>query len=362
MKLSRNGLKWILCLFLKAYSTSANGLGIVAPGQEVQFELEYENIGSATLSLAETYASCSCTTILEAPTSVSPGTRAHIIGVFRSDRLGLIDSPVQLRARVGNAASSFAILRIGGVVADPAWLLPPEKILSEGMMLIDARPEEAYARVHVMGARSLPAFALPERRELMGTSFAVYDDGIDSVAILALVAELRTAGFKQVYALRGGLAAWLRADRPVQGLVGSHVPFVSVDSWRLELLRERGEWSVVSVGNEARQGEFSSVLRLAAIDALAEQAQRPENAHRRWVLLSPDRNIYEQIEARLPTVLHERLFFLAGGPAALAEHIRVAGVLAARESYIATSGETPLRSAVSTISYRPSSRCSSCGK
>jgi rhodanese-related sulfurtransferase len=348
------------CLLVSACAASAAGLGIVAPGQEVQFDLVYEHKGPDRLVLAEAFPSCSCTTILDFPSSIAPGERVRLSGVFVSDRLGLIDSPVELRSRAGDASSAFAVLRLGGGVADANWLRSAEQASAEGLLLVDSRPEEVYARLHVFGARSIPAFALIERRELRDTPFAVYDDGIDPTAILALVAELRTAGFKQVYALRGGLAGWLRAERPVQGLLGSRVPFSSVGPARWVSLRGRGDWSLVTLGPE-RVADFGAE-QIPDLSDLLRQVADPANADRRWVLLSADRNLYEQIEARLPAALQERLYFLAGGPSALAEQRRIAGVLSARQSYMATTGEVPRRGVVSTASHRPSSRCASCGK
>jgi rhodanese-related sulfurtransferase len=87
------------------------------------------------------------------------------------------------------------------------------RLMNQGAVLLDLRPQEQYQAGHVTGARQMSgeqilsaADTLKKHKE---KTVVVYDDSGSLGA--AAVRQLAAQGFTRVFTLRGGLAAW-RAD------------------------------------------------------------------------------------------------------------------------------------------------------
>jgi rhodanese-related sulfurtransferase len=87
------------------------------------------------------------------------------------------------------------------------------RLMNQGALLLDLRPQEQYQAGHVTGARQMSgeqilsaADTLKKHKE---KTVVVYDDRGSLGA--AAVRQLAAQGFTRVFTLRGGLAAW-RAD------------------------------------------------------------------------------------------------------------------------------------------------------
>lgn len=87
------------------------------------------------------------------------------------------------------------------------------RLMNQGALLLDLRPQEQYQAGHVTGARQMSgeqilsaADTLKKHKE---KTVVVYDDSGSLGA--AAVRQLAAQGFTRVFTLRGGLAAW-RAD------------------------------------------------------------------------------------------------------------------------------------------------------
>jgi rhodanese-related sulfurtransferase len=87
------------------------------------------------------------------------------------------------------------------------------RLMNQGALLLDLRPQEQYQAGHVTGARQMSgeqilsaADTLKKHKE---KTVVVYDDRGSLGA--AAVRQLAAQGFTRVFTLRGGLTAW-RAD------------------------------------------------------------------------------------------------------------------------------------------------------
>ena len=85
-------------------------------------------------------------------------------------------------------------------------------------VVLDARDAAEFAAGHVPNARNLPFADLQKRmRELERYKLRPVLVHSQSVAQAAKIsAILKTAGFAEVFALRGGLPAWVEASLPVE--------------------------------------------------------------------------------------------------------------------------------------------------
>ena len=91
------------------------------------------------------------------------------------------------------------------------------RLMNQGALLLDLRPQEQYQAGHVAGARQMRSDEILKAAETLkkhkGKAVVVYDDSGSLGA--AAVRQLAAQGFTRVFALRGGLAAWRADNLPI---------------------------------------------------------------------------------------------------------------------------------------------------
>jgi rhodanese-related sulfurtransferase len=87
------------------------------------------------------------------------------------------------------------------------------RLMNQGALVLDLRPQEKFAEGHLAGARQMSGDAILAAGDTLKRHkekpVVVYDDS-GSVSLSA-VRQLASQGFTRAVTLRGGLAAW-RAD------------------------------------------------------------------------------------------------------------------------------------------------------
>jgi rhodanese-related sulfurtransferase len=91
------------------------------------------------------------------------------------------------------------------------------RLMNGGAVLVDLRPANQFKDGHIAGAKSVPGDQLatdPKAIErLAAKTLVLYcDNGTTTAAALRTLAR---AGAKNVFSLRGGLAAWKQENLPV---------------------------------------------------------------------------------------------------------------------------------------------------
>lgn len=91
------------------------------------------------------------------------------------------------------------------------------KLINADAAVIDLRPAEAFAKGHIVGARSIPHDELDDELEKLKRFkskpiVAVCDSGMTSAKI---VTRLRQAGIDNAYGIKGGINAWTEASLPL---------------------------------------------------------------------------------------------------------------------------------------------------
>lgn len=91
------------------------------------------------------------------------------------------------------------------------------RMMNGGAVLVDLRSANLFKDGHIEGARSLPGDQLAADAKalerLAGKTLVLYcDNGATTAAALRTLAR---AGAKNVFSLRGGLAAWKQENLPV---------------------------------------------------------------------------------------------------------------------------------------------------
>jgi len=103
--------------------------------------------------------------------------------------------------------------------AGAATIAPNEaiRLVNDGAVLVDLRSANQFKDGHIEGARNVPADQLAADAKalerLAGKKLVLYcDNGATTNAALRTLAG---AGAKDVFSLRGGLAAWKQENLPV---------------------------------------------------------------------------------------------------------------------------------------------------
>jgi rhodanese-related sulfurtransferase len=91
------------------------------------------------------------------------------------------------------------------------------RLINCDAVVVDLRSVDAYAKGHIVSARSIPLDELDGRLNNLEDVkskpiVAVCDNGITSTKA---VNTLRKAGFESVYGLKGGMSGWSQAGLPV---------------------------------------------------------------------------------------------------------------------------------------------------
>jgi len=87
------------------------------------------------------------------------------------------------------------------------------RLMNQGALVLDLRPQEQYQTGHLAGARQLNSDQIPKAADTFKKHkekpVVVYDESGSTAG--PAVRQLAAQGFTRAFALRGGLAAW-RAD------------------------------------------------------------------------------------------------------------------------------------------------------
>jgi rhodanese-related sulfurtransferase len=117
--------------------------------------------------------------------------------------MALIVVAYEMRARAQNVAA-----------ASPQDVI---RLMNQSALVLDIRPQEAFAAGHVSGARSMPSDQIATAGETLKKQkekpIVVYDESGPLAA--AAVRQLAAQGFTKVFSLRGGIAAWRTDNLPL---------------------------------------------------------------------------------------------------------------------------------------------------
>ena len=91
------------------------------------------------------------------------------------------------------------------------------RLMNQGALVLDLRPQEQYQAGHLEGARQMSSEQIVKAGDTLKKhkekAVVVYDDSGSLGG--AAVRQLAAQGFTRVFALRGGLSAWRADNLPV---------------------------------------------------------------------------------------------------------------------------------------------------
>ena len=132
---------------------------------------------------------------------------------FVLDNIGWI-----LAAVVSGGMLLWPLARRGVGGAWVSTLQATQMMNREDALVIDVRDADAYAKGHILGAKSIPLADLGRRAADLDKhkSKAVIVSCQNGDRSASAAATLRQSGFARVHALNGGFAAWQQAGLPVE--------------------------------------------------------------------------------------------------------------------------------------------------
>jgi rhodanese-related sulfurtransferase len=119
----------------------------------------------------------------------------------------------------GVLAAVIVVYEMRARLESRASVSPQEliRLMNQGALLLDLRPQEQFQAGHLAGARQMDGEqilkAADTLRKHKEKAVVVYDESgsLGGAAVRQLIAQ----GFTRVFALRGGLAAWRADNLPV---------------------------------------------------------------------------------------------------------------------------------------------------
>lgn len=94
-----------------------------------------------------------------------------------------------------------------------------------GLTIIDVRDHDAFNQCRIQGAMNMPIKRLPGAAEFsLHQDRDIYVYGANEEETSNAADMLRSAGFRHIAKLKGGLMAWQEIDGPVEGIIDNPGP------------------------------------------------------------------------------------------------------------------------------------------
>ncbi len=363
------GTPWIASAGANRVAAATHHFGLVSAGQEVRHAFTIRNKGRETLCIRNAVSSCRCVQVLSYPLEIDPGeagvldlrwtptesgkaiheilceTQNSSASPLRFVLTGLVRGEIPpLRADPHRA--EIPAVWVTRVVrrSNPALFISVESLFrkplrNDGTCLVDVRPLKDYERCRIPGSIQIPLFALASREYLKPSHLVLIGHGYDSGKLERACARLIASGFRATV-LEGGIAAWVKKGRPLEGNVMGEERFIAVPLADFFEERHWGPWIFVNTCvKEKAEGDrlipqaFSLSQREEPrefVQQVQELLKNQEKRNPRFLLIFDDNG---DAASRLASMLRQaglgNVFFLEGGIAGyrkfLEQQLQVSG-------------------------------------
>jgi len=238
----------------------------------------------------------------------------HASGVCRKD-----DGPAGTAYAAGTTAADL------GCAAGPAVLQRP------GALLADVRQSAEYASYHIGGALNVSLGDLHSKPYWRSKPVVLIGSGKAERELYMECTRLKQRGYKDVSVLRGGMASWTAAARPLAGRTPSLAEATRLspeEFWQEG--QDPDNLVLLSKGQAGLQGEVPFAMVLPAVSAaevrtiVERRRKEMKNAPLASVILASDESVpVAELEAMQRALLPIPVLVYSGGRAALTRQVAV---------------------------------------
>jgi len=312
------------------------------------------------IEVASAKVTCDCLQPLFAPVTLHRGESHAFPFNYLSHGAGRVDVGVEFVSSTGAVVARATV--VGFVTERASWLSVGDAAAEAKQgraKILDLRRAERFAAGHIAHAENVQPFALKARTDLRGARIILVDDGFAPDAIADRILTLRQLGFKDVVALQGGMAAWVRAGQSVEGVGGSHWRAATISAAEFASANAASEWRIVEADAAVRP--YADATKVADWNAAVREVGKlaPSPADRmplNTLVVASSEADYERIERAVGATAPGPLFYVAGGRNALEQlGYTQTAVAAATHQMINVRSDAHAHGVVS-------GPCSSCGK
>lgn len=305
------GLAVAFACGLVSASAATIPLGVVFTGEKAGGTVPLVNAGSQEVFFVEAVSDCPCLTVQAESAVVPAGQSRALPYTYLSKDTGRF--AVQVKLQGAEPGAVLATHRLTGFVAERSWLIRAAELATDkarsDQVVVDLRAPHLFAQARLPRSVNQEAFALKTRTQWKNRPIVLVDEGCAPADLLAEVAALRAAGFREVRALEGGLAAWVRNGGVLEGVAVSAAEVAQILPAQFARSSRSNEWRVIDLAT-AGDDAGAELMRLPVV---------PPGRLPPRVLVVGDESAYARIEGRCGASNVSRLFYLRGGPVALAE-------------------------------------------
>jgi len=292
-------------------------LGVVFADEKVPGTLPLANRGSQEAFLLEATSDCPCLTIQAEPAPLAAGQRRELPYAYLSQSTGRFVVQVGLLGQDRKLIDSHTVT---GFVARRSWVIRATELLAKPeAVVVDMRLPVQFAQARLPRSLNLQTFALKSHKEWQNRTLILVDEGHAPAELMAEVAALRAAGFGDVRALEGGVAAWARQGGPLEGSADLPVQIAQITPAQFARSQAAGRWRVIEVAPDAALPGSECVASWKELEPLLGRLPTPPAGAlpQRTLLIAPDLETYAHIEKRFGALDTAGLFYLEGGARAL---------------------------------------------
>ena len=314
-------------------------LGVVFADEKVPGTLPLTNRGSQEAFLLEATSDCPCLTIQAEPALLAAGQRRELPYEYLSPSTGRFVVQVGLLGQDRKLIDSHTVT---GFVARRSWVIRATELLAKPeAVVVDLRLPVQFAQARLPRSLNLQAFALKSHKEWKNRTLILVDEGHAPAELMAEVAALRAAGFGDVRALAGGVAAWARQGGPLEGTADLPVQIAQITPAQFTRSQAAGRWRVIEIAPDAAAAYPGAEVvadRKALEPLLGHLPSPPPGAlPQRTLVIAPDMETYAHIEKRFGSFDTAGLYYLQGGSRALRQFRSLQKAIAAGPAPTATT-------------------------
>ena len=133
-------------------------------------------------------------------------------------------------------------------------------VKNAGALIIDVSPSHDFEKRHIPKSLNIPLFSVKYQKFLKHRHIILVNQGGDLASLEHCAAELKDLGFNKVSVIKGGLAAWYRAQLPVGGDPQAWKSVAVIQPISFWADRNYDDWKIIVICSGAQYGQVKKIF------------------------------------------------------------------------------------------------------